>query len=439
MKPTVCIDAYNLALTKGTGVATYARNLSHALHDIGFDVEVLYETPSRIGWNDQLKEIAFFDVAAREKLPAFEWLYRAKDIALSLFGHQATRVPITGTVIANQFQTHLPYYDRLWTAPELFKAATAKFEILGLFSDVTIPQRPGIMHWTYPLPIRAQGSKNIYTIHDLVPLRLPHTTLDNKKRHFRLIERLVKEADHIVTVSECSKNDICNLFGVPEDKVTNTYQSVEIPKRLSEKSDGEVKNEIEGAFRLPYKEYFLFYSAIEPKKNVSRLIEAYLNANVKTPLVLVGSIAWLSDSERRLISNYTATSDELVNDDGETVRRIFHIDYVPFSQLVSLIRGAKAVLFPSLYEGFGLPVLESMLLKTPVMGSTQGSIPEVAGDAALLIDPYDISAISHAITALDTNPDLRAELSAKGVKQAALFSSERYKQRLTELYARFKA
>jgi len=104
---------------------------------------------------------------------------------------------------------------------------------------------------------------------------------------------------------------------------------------------------------------------------------------------------------------------------------------------VSLIRGARATLFPSLYEGFGLPVLESMLLGTPVLTSTEGSLPEVAGDAALLVDPYDVDAIRQGILTLDADEDLRSELSARGREQAEKFSPERYQARLEEAYRPF--
>jgi glycosyltransferase involved in cell wall biosynthesis len=112
------------------------------------------------------------------------------------------------------------------------------------------------------------------------------------------------------------------------------------------------------------------------------------------------------------------------------------LDYVPFRLLVNLIRGARAVLFPSLYEGFGLPALESMLLGTPVITSNTASMPEVVGDAAIKVDPYDVSALVQAIQALDRDATLRARLAEAGPRQAALFSPERYAARLEALYAR---
>jgi glycosyltransferase involved in cell wall biosynthesis len=120
-------------------------------------------------------------------------------------------------------------------------------------------------------------------------------------------------------------------------------------------------------------------------------------------------------------------------------RRIFHFDHVPFPLLVSLIRGAKSVLFPSLYEGFGLPIVEAMKLGTPVLSSREGPIPEIAGDGALLIDPYDTRAIAEGIRELDTNAELRASLGARGRRRANLFSPSAHQRRLAALYDRVLA
>ncbi|MNT33711.1 D-inositol 3-phosphate glycosyltransferase [compost metagenome] len=121
-------------------------------------------------------------------------------------------------------------------------------------------------------------------------------------------------------------------------------------------------------------------------------------------------------------------------DGGASADRIRQYEYMPFSMLISLIRGAKATLFPSLYEGFGLPVLESMALSTAVLTSTGGSLPEVAGDAAVIVDPYDVQAITRGIQALDADEGLRLELQARGLIQAGKFTPEAYQARLTDLY-----
>jgi glycosyltransferase involved in cell wall biosynthesis len=289
------------------------------------------------------------------------------------------------------------------------------------------------------LPLKLKNAKNIYTIHDLVPLRLPYTTLDVKRRYFKLMKSLASRADHIVTVSETSKRDIVNILGIPEDRVTNTYQAVDIPAKYANKPVDIVKQEVEGTFNLTYKGYMLFFGAIEPKKNVARLIEGFLGSGVDIPLVIVGKLGWKSEQELKLLNEDVISYLEQVDKLMVTRRRIHRIDYASFPLLVSLIRGAKAVMFPSLYEGFGLPALEAMQLGTPVLSSTGGSMPEVCGDAALLVDPYDPRAIAEGIRALDTNEALREELSRKGVARAAAFSTHAYAERLDALYRRLES
>jgi glycosyltransferase involved in cell wall biosynthesis len=194
--------------------------------------------------------------------------------------------------------------------------------------------------------------------------------------------------------------------------------------------------QVEGVFRLGWKSYFLYFGAIEPKKNIGRLIEAYLASGVHGPLVIAGKLAWKAEQELRLLADGTLNYLEQVDRHILQRQRIRRIDYTPFPLLVALIRGARAVLFPSLYEGFGLPVLEAMQLGTPVMTSHGGALREVAGDAALLVDPYDTLAMAGAIAALEKQDDLRADLAARGRVRATEFSGEHYAQRVEELYAR---
>lgn len=431
---TVMIDGYNLALEAGTGVATYARNLSFACGALGYRTEVLYGTRASPSADPLLREISFFDPNAGSPSLMLEVARRLKQLCTSPMGIRARDVPLTGKVISRAFQSRLPHYDRIWNAPELFSRSYWHFSAYRHFLTVGGVDKPDLMHWTYPLPIRLPGVPNIYTLHDLVPLRLPYTTLDNKKFYKRMIQGVLKRADHIVTVSEASKRDIVELFGYPEEKVTNTYQAVSIPSKYADKPDDLVREEVEGAFGLKYKGYFLFFGAIEPKKNISRLIEAYLASQVDEPLVILGKTAWKAGEELRFLNEGSNRYLEQLDNLTFVRDRVRRFDYAPFPLLVSLIRGAKALVFPSLYEGFGLPVLEAMALGTPVICANTASLPEVAGDAALLVDPYDPRAIADAIKTLCTDAELRAALSQRGRAQAALFSQERYRARLSALY-----
>jgi glycosyltransferase involved in cell wall biosynthesis len=434
----VLIDGYNLGLETGTGIATYARNLSYCTHDMGHRTDILYGMRPTPGFHPLLHEIAFFDPCVGD-LPA--WMratHYIRDRILGPYRARAKAVPITGKVIYTHFKSRLPYFDTIYNAPDLFERAERHKTLASRHVvpriRVHVPGRHHIVHWTYPLPLHVPGAKNIYTMCDLVPLRLPYTTLDIKRDYFHAVSMLARKADHIITISEASRRDIINLLGVPESKITNTYLSAVIPAKYANKPDDVVKREIEGTFNVKYKQYMLFYGAVEPKKNIGRLIEGFLATETDTPLLIVGKLAWKYDQELRLLNDDAQSYLERVGSVYYRRRRVFRIDYAPFPLLVSLIKGAKAVLFPSVYEGFGLPILEGMALGTPVLTSTESANPEIAGDAALLVDPYNPREIAEAIAVLDRDSELRASLSAKGLKQAALFSPQAHMRRLGEVY-----
>lgn len=421
------VDGYNLGLVKGTGVATYGRNLCREASELGHEVSVLYGQRFGNSGNPLLREIAFFDSDTKRPRPVPEALRAARHAMFGPLGHSPSEVSLSGSVIARPFASRMPQCAHVYNGKDLYSASAASFAVWGNLSSIRMPEQPDLAHWTYPLPVRAVGCPNIFTLHDLVPLRLPYTTLDNKRRYYKLLRKIVEKADHIVTVSECSRRDIIDLLGVPENRVTNTYQSVYVPNALRELDDSQIAREVEGATGAGFKDYFLFWGSIEPKKNIDRMIEAYLSSGVSAPLVIVGAQAWKSQDQLRLLKNESLRRD----------KRIIQLSYAPFQLLVSLIRGARAALFPSLYEGFGLPVLEAMLLGTPVICSNTASLPEVAGEAALAVDPYDSRAIASAIRQIDGDPDLRAELSRRGRAQAELFSPAAYRERLAELYRQF--
>jgi glycosyltransferase involved in cell wall biosynthesis len=324
----------------------------------------------------------------------------------------------------------LPTHDHIFTTRNLFENARWYFGATGKPLSLSFATPPDVLHCTYPIPIRCKSAVNIFTIHDLVPLRLPHTTLDNKRYMYRLLRNIAATADHIVTVSENSKKDIMNFLGVEEDRITNTYQSVEFPPEYVNRPLDGVIETLEGSFGLEYGKYLLFYAALEPKKNVVRLIDAYFTSGVDLPLVLVASGGWGNDAEIALVQG--RREEERLS--GRTRRRIIRLDYASIPMLTTIIRGACAVIFPSLYEGFGLPVLEAMVLGTPVVTSNVSSLPEIAGDAALLVNPYDVGDISRAIRMIVEDVDLRSELIARGRTQAAMFSVDRYRERLAQLY-----
>jgi glycosyltransferase involved in cell wall biosynthesis len=424
----IAIDGFNLAMPQGTGIATYARVLSRTLSDIGHPVDVLYGLPLSPSASTVMREVGFFDRMDQEPRRAPRRVFSSRwwrEQAASRRGLDAIEIPVSGLVDRRGFR--MPAFDRILNASDLFSLASRHFRATGRFLRVRIPDGPAIMHWTYPLPIVAERARNIYTIHDLVPLRLPHTTLDDKGYHLRLIQTCIANAAAICTVSEASRNDILRIFPQAAGKVVNTYEGVELPDRPLPPAAG-LADFLGGVFGLQPRGYFLFFGALEPKKNVGRLLEAYLSAGTTAPLVVVGGRGWKSETELRLLTLHSKSPNQ---PGGPTV---LQLDYLPYPTLLRLIRGARAVLFPSLYEGFGLPVAEALALGTATLTSTEASLPEIAGDAAILVNPYDTQAIAEGIRALDRDEGLRLRLEQAGPRRAARFGPEPYREALTTLY-----
>jgi glycosyltransferase involved in cell wall biosynthesis len=433
MSRRIYFDGLNLSLERGTGIATYTRILAQVARDLGHEIGVVYSSPTRPAKNPLMREIAFFDSrdAAPVAYPKEVW-DAVCDLLRAPLGVQPSAVNLTGTVITDQFQGRLPLHDHLFVARNLFANARRYFSWTGQFLDLAFETAPDILHCTYQLPLRVKRACNVYTIHDLVPLRLPYTTLDNKRQTYRLLRKIAAEADHIVTVSENSKRDIVQLLGVPEERVTNTYEAAEFPRELVERPEDLVAEQLSGSYRLDLQDYLLFYGALEPKKNVGRLIDAFMLSAVDIPLVITGPVGWGNQTEVKMLEELRA--EERARPHGS--RRVYYFEYVSLPMLVTLIRGARAVLFPSLYEGFGLPVLEAMLLGTPVVTSRASSLPEIAGDAALYVNPYDVDDIARAIKTISADEGLRKELSRRGRVQAQQFSVARYRERVAALYER---
>ncbi len=418
-----CIDGWNLSLAKGSGIATYGRNLAEALAGFGTEVELLHGPTISHTVSPLLKEIALTDARRSSQKASAS---RAISTVLSRFGRVAHSVRQSGMVVAPD--NALPV-RRHWAARDLFSTANRAHNVYGTFTPLDFRRSddgygaPDVTHWTTPLPLYARRAANVYTVHDLIPLKLPHTTLDDKKQYHELMTSVVRRADLLLAVSETTRQDIITMLGVDERKVITTYQAVAPPKG-EQKSMDDLANELATLHGLGLKEYFLFFGAVEPKKNVSRLIQAYLESRVSSPLVVVAGRDWLAQEDLALLSH--------ASESASSVKRI---DYLPSVLLQNLIRGAKATLFPSLYEGFGLPILESMMVGTAVITANVSATAEVAGDAALTVDPRSIEEIRNAIIALDRNDDERAALEAAGRLRANVFSLEAYQDRLRLAYS----
>jgi len=436
MPPSILYEVHNLAAARGTGIATYARALARSARRLGYETDALLGVRRSLGGHEgHLREILAFDaVPDTDEESLLEAILRVVRYPVNaLGGVKPVLLPRTGLIVGPPAEAFMDFRN-VYASAQLIDTAKAHFNIYGRLAKLRLVEEPTIFHATHPVPIATRNRPNIYTIHDLVPLRLPYATLDDKRYFYRLLTKLAETADHIVTVSEYSRQDIIKFLGVGEDRVTNTYQAVDIPEALAQRSDDDVAGDLAQSFKIDFGGYFLFYGAIEPKKNVSRMIDAYAASGTKRPLIIVGGDGWQNRGDLSKIANerfvtFRIDGNELTR--HRTVRRLKHL---PQHLLVSLIRGARAVLFPSIYEGFGLPVAESMLLGTPVLTSNVSSLPEVAGDAALLVDPYSIEAMARAIRALDHDTDLCGNLVQRGRKQAEKFTPAAYDVRIRALY-----
>lgn len=434
----VLVDGYNLQLSQGTGIKTYGVSLVRSLKQLGADVSVLFgRNIANLNRLDRdLEEVLFFDVneAPHRYLDGPTWkrsLRLALDAGRTL-GQQSfpAREITTGKVVVpgsvrgsfmNSVRELLEISD-FYNLPGCYRTAAALFR-LRLSMSVELPKSVDIFHSTYTLPLKVSNAKKITTIHDVIPLRLPYTTLDNKRFFYKIVKRCIDESALILTVSEHSKRDLVELFDVDPDMVQVTFQPIAL--RPLDKTPEEIQKYIK-RFRIEHKKYVLFVGAIEPKKNVGRLIDAFARLDADEKLVIVGKRGWLWENEIGAI-------DSIFGQDvaKEKVRLL---DYVTTDDLRHLYAGATCLVFPSLYEGFGLPPLEAMTFGCPVITSNVSSLPEVCGDAALYVNPYDIYDIEAKLSKLLSDAELRDKMVQLGYQMAAQFSYEKYVERLTQAY-----
>lgn len=435
--PTILFDGKDAYRKGGTGIATYARTLGTLARKMGFSTQQVVSSDYPLDKKDPvLNEIRFHDNAAK-RMSLSQSLRVGWGSSIGGFADiRPEPVFSTGTVIDPTPESRKAF-ETTFASFKLFLIAEGLYHVHRRRAVMRFDTAPDIFHATFPLPLRVRGAANLYTIHDIIPVRLPYTSLSNKKVFYNLTKEICAKADHVVTVSEFSRRDIIKLTGISEDRITNTYQSVSMPAHILARSIDAVAADLDHIFGLEPDGYFLFFGAIEPKKNVSRLIDAFLASGSKRPLVVAGGLGWQFEGDVKRMQDERFLSYRMSGASIAPQRSVRHVDHVPFDQLVSLVRGARALIFPSLYEGFGLPVLEAMLLGTPVITSNVSSLPEIAGKAAILVDPTDVNAIARAIRTLDKDSDLCLDLIARGRQQAAKFSVERYERNIADLYAKF--
>ncbi len=421
----VLIDGSQFLSKTATGIGSYGRTLTRTLRTLGMPVTVLYGRSTHVSRRASPQNLAtqVFGSELPPERRLIRALRNAPFLARSLVGlTRAVRPDRVSTegVDLEAFEPPLPTVDHVLNASRIYDRAHLHFTLKERLLEVVAPGGIELAHWTGPMALKAKGIPNVYTLHDLIPIQFPYFIVDRGGLSYRLHTAIAREADHIITVSEASKHHIVDLLKIPEDRVSVTYQPAPSLARL-ERPDAE--RLVETIYGAEPGNYALFLGAIEPKKNLKRLIEAFLMANPGIPLLLAGPKGWLNKDDLELIQTVSARQS--------LVRQL---GYLPRRHVTALLQCARFFAFPSIYEGFGLPVLEAMQLGVPVLTSNTSSLPEVAGDAAVLVNPLDINQLTKGIRALSNDPDLRSELTLRGPQQAAKFSDEIYRHRLTEAY-----
>ncbi len=315
----------------------------------------------------------------------------------------------------------------LTTAPNskrhgVWTPAHHKAERIALAAEV-LTQRPHILHSPDFIAPLALGWKRIITIHDLAFLRYPEfMTAESRAYYNAQIQRSANEADAIIVNSQATKAETVSKLGVAPAKVTVTHLA---PAKEFSPAPSDAIQTVLQRYDLP-EGYLLYVGTFEPRKNVPGLLEAYAIAR-KTdatlpPLVLVGNTGWLFDDVRTLISKLGLEP------------HLHFVQDIAGADLPAIYSGATLFVLVSHYEGFGLPVLEAMACGTAVITSNVGALPEVAGQAAKLVDPLVPEQIADAIVTLYNDAEQRKTLETAGFENINRFSWQQLAQKTLNIY-----
>jgi len=267
--------------------------------------------------------------------------------------------------------------------------------------------------------------KLVATIYDLIPIKFPDFFDEKTRRHFNCyFNNVIPKADVVIAISNSTKEDILEYFDIPGNKVEVVAPGFdsELYRQMQDKS---MIDKIKAKYGID-KNYILFVGTLEPRKNLQKLIKAYsiLPEYLKSDYLLV-----VCGKKGLFFEELFRAVKEL-----KLEEKVIFTGYVPDEDLPFLMNGAEVFVYPSLYEGFGLPPLEAMACGTPVISSKVSSLPEVVNDAGILINPNDVEELSDALLRVLSNNELRAQLSEKGLKQASKFSWKKTAMKIVEIY-----
>jgi alpha-1,3-rhamnosyl/mannosyltransferase len=370
----LAINATSL-LSPATGIAAYTRNLAEALLQTN-EVDILFFYG--FGWSGNVRDVA---------IPA-----------LNLLGKLARKL------VPNAYEV-------------------SRFLQQRLFRKGLVGYRPDIYHDPNYLSFRFDGP-TVITVHDLSHVRYPEThPAIRVKAMSKFLPRAMEAASEIIVDSRFVKDEVVNHFGVDPHKVHAIYLGV--GENYAPRSAEEV-GIVLARFGLRAKSYIFAVGTLEPRKNLSQAIDAYVGLpeaiRKSTPLVIAGMKGWLSGQIEARIRKH--------EERGE----VRWLGYVPAETLPLLYSGASMLVYPSLYEGFGLPVLEAMASGIPVITSNRASLPEVAGDVGLAIDPEDVEGLRAHMRTLIEDREEAARRGSLGIARARLFTWQACAQQTLTVY-----
>ncbi len=291
-------------------------------------------------------------------------------------------------------------------------------------ADIDILHIP--VHWynqTTPFFLN-RDIKKVLTIHDLTPIQFPEMHTRETNITWKTSLNLIKNrTEIIIAISNSTKNDIIDLLKIPENRIQVIHEAAD--ERYKPLKNKElVLEEIKKAFNIN-SPYILFVGTLEKRKNVPTLIKAFFKLkklSIPHKLVIVGGKGWKYTQIFDLINELRLEND------------VIFTDYVSDDDLVKLYNAADLFVYPSLYEGFGLPPLEAMACGCPVITSNTSSLPEVVGDAGILIDPNNIDSLTESMHKILLDKGLMEEMSKKSLERANMFSWEKTAKQTWDVY-----
>jgi len=326
----------------------------------------------------------------------------------------------TQPAVASGRRVELYQHVRQWVRLLPFSRRVRGF-LRGCLMRLSQKKINGAIYWEPSYTLLPIQCRAVTTVYDLSHLRFPefHPAERVKLLQDELASSIA-QAEHVVTISEFSKTEILDCFDVPADKVSIVYPAVDKSFRIY--SDTE-QQAIRETYSLPA-QFIMSLATVEPRKNVTGLLKAFMRLpetlRDQFPLVLVGKNGWKNKETYALLKRIPE-------------HQLIQLGYVPQVDLPVILGCATIMAYPSFYEGFGMPILESMACGVPVLTSNVSAMPEVGGQATLLINPFEIESISEGLQQLLQAPQLRAQLREQGLARAASYTWQQSSQQLASI------